>query len=164
MNMVKFAAVATAIALAGAPAVAKEEKAAAAITLPTPKPGMGQVVLFRPGGMGSAIKCTVRENGKMIGRVSGNRYYVIDAPAGTHTYTTKTEATDTVNVQVEPDETTFVKCKISMGIMVGRPNLSPSNEEEWAKSAPKMKPMEAEKIAAEIAKDESELAAKGGAN
>jgi len=164
MNMVKFAAVATAIALAGAPAVAKEEKAAAAITLPTPKPGMGQVVLFRPGGMGSAIKCTVRENGKMIGRVSGNRYYVIDAPAGTHTYTTKTEATDTVNVQVEPDETTYVKCKISMGIMVGRPNLSPSNEEEWAKSAPKMKPMEAEKIAAEIAKDESELAAKGGAN
>ena len=164
MNMVKFAAVATAIALAGAPAVAKEEKATAAIALPTPKPGMGQVVLFRPGGMGSAIKCTVRENGKMIGRVSGNRYYVIDAPAGTHTYTTKTEATDTVNVQVEPDETTFVKCKISMGIMVGRPNLSPSNEEEWAKSAPKMKPMEAEKIAAEIAKDESELAAKGGAN
>ena len=164
MNMVKFAAVATAIALAGAPAVAKEEKAAAAITLPAPKPGMGQVVLFRPGGMGSAIKCTVRENGKMIGRVSGNRYYVIDAPAGTHTYTTKTEATDTVNVQVEPDETTYVKCKISMGIMVGRPNLSPSNEEEWAKSAPKMKPMEAEKIAAEIAKDESELAAKGGAN
>ena len=164
MNMVKFAAVATAIALAGAPAVAKEEKATAAIALPTPKPGMGQVVLFRPGGMGSAIKCTVRENGKMIGRVSGNRYYVIDAPAGTHTYTTKTEATDTVNVQVEPDETTYVKCKISMGIMVGRPNLSPSNEEEWAKSAPKMKPMEAEKIAAEIAKDESELAAKGGAN
>jgi hypothetical protein len=164
MNIVKFAAVATAIALVGTPAVAKEEKAATAITLPTPKPGMGQVVLFRPGGMGSAIKCTVREDGKMIGRVSGNRYYVIDAPAGTHTYTTKTEATDTINVQVEPDETTFVKCKIAMGIMVGRPNLSPSTEEEWTKSAPKMKPMEVEKIAAEIAKDEAERAASAGAN
>jgi hypothetical protein len=114
--------------------------------------------------MGSAVKCTIREGGKMVGRVSGNRYWVVDAPAGTHTFTTKSEATDTVNVQVEPDETTFVKCKISMGIMVGRPNLSPSNEEEWTKSMPKMKPMEAEKIAAEMAKDESELAAKGSAN
>jgi len=165
MNYVKFAALAFGIALAGAPAMAKDNaKAAAAVALPKPKPGMGQVVLFRPGGMGGAVKCTVREDGKMVGRVSGNRFYVIDAPAGTHTYTTKTESTDTVNVQVEPDETTFVKCKISMGIMVGRPNLSPSTEEEWLKSAPKMKPMEAEKIAAEISKDDSERAAKGSAN
>ena len=165
MNYVKFAALAFGIALAGAPAMAKDNaKAAAAVALPKPKPGMGQVVLFRPGGMGGAVKCTVREDGKMVGRVSGNRFYVIDAPAGTHTYTTKTESTDTVNVQVEPDETTFVKCKISMGIMVGRPNLSPSTEEEWLKSAPKMKPMEAEKIAAEISKDDSERTAKGSAN
>jgi uncharacterized protein DUF2846 len=165
MNYVKFAALAFGIALAGAPAMAKDNpKAGAAVVLPKPKPGMGQVVLFRPGGMGGAVKCTVREDGKMVGRVSGNRFYVIDAPAGTHTYTTKTESTDTVNVQVEPDETTFVKCKISMGIMVGRPNLSPSTEEEWLKSAPKMKPMEAEKIAAEISKDDSERAAKGSAN
>ena len=165
MNYVKFAALAFGIALAGAPAMAKDNaKAGAAIVLPKPKPGMGQVVLFRPGGMGGAVKCTVREDGKMVGRVSGNRFYVIDAPAGTHTYTTKTESTDTVNVQVEPDETTFVKCKISMGIMVGRPNLSPSTEEEWLKSAPKMKPMEAEKIAAEISKDDSERAAKDSAN
>ena len=144
--------------------MAKDEAAGAAIVLPKPKPGMGQVVLFRPGGMGSAVKCTVREDGKMVGRVSGNRYYILDVPAGTHTYTTKTEATDTVNVQAEPDETTFVKCKIAMGVMVGRPNLSPSTEEEWLKYSPKMKPMEAEKIAAEISKDESERAAKGGAN
>ena len=165
MNIVKIAMAASSIALLGAPAMAKDdEKAATAITLPTPKPGMGQIVFFRPGGMGSAIMSTIREDGQMIARVSGNRYYVVDAPAGTHTYTTKTEATDTVNVQVEPDETTFVKCKIAMGIMVGRPNLSPSNEDEWMKSAAKMKPMEAEKIAAEIAKDASELAAKGSAN
>jgi hypothetical protein len=165
MKIVKYAMAATAIALVGAPAMAKgDEKAPTAITLPAPKPGMGQIVFFRPGGMGSAVKCTIREGGKMVGRVSGNRYWVVDAAAGTHTFTTKSEATDTVNVQVEPDETTYVKCKISMGIMVGRPNLSPSNEEEWTKSMPKMKPMEAEKIAAEMAKDESELAAKGSAN
>ena len=99
-----------------------------AIVLPTPKPGKGQVVFFRPGGMGGAIKCTVRENGKMVGARRRNRYYVIDAEPGVHTFTAKSEATDAVTVQVEPDETSFVKCKIAMGMMVGRPNLSPATE------------------------------------
>lgn len=163
MKLIYSAALAAAVTLAAAPATAKDEPALAAIELPKPKPGMGQVVLFRPGGMGSAVKCTVRENGKMVGRVSGNRYYVIDAEPGAHSYTAKSEATDTVNVQVEPDETTYVKCKIAMGVMVGRPNLSPSNEEEWLKAAPKAKPMEADKIAAEIAEDNAKLAAKSAA-
>ena len=129
-----------------------------AITLPAPKAGTGQIVFYRPGGMGSAIKCTVRENGKMVGRVSGNRYYVIDAEPGVHTFTAKSEATDTVTVQVEPDETAFVKCKIAMGLMVGRPNLSPSTDLEFANEA-KLEPMDAAKIAEEIAKDESKSAA-----
>jgi hypothetical protein len=51
-----------------------------------------------------------------------------------------------------------------MGIMVGRPNLSPSTEEEFLKSAAKMKPMEGEKIAKEIEKDKAQLAAKGAAD
>ena len=164
MNYVKFAALAFGIALAGAPAMAKDNaKAAAAVALPKPKPGMGQVVLFRPGGMGGAVKCTVREDGKMVGRVSGNRFYVIDAPAGTHTYTTKTESTDTVNVQVEPDETTFVKCKISMGIMVGRPNLSPATENDFVGER-KLEAMDAAKIAEEIASDQVKGAAASGAS
>ncbi len=161
MKVLNCAVLAAAMIVSAAPAVAKDA-APAAVSLPKPKPGMGQVVLFRPGGMGSAIKCTVRENGKMLGRVSGNRYYVIDVEPGAHSFTAKSEATDTVNVQVEPDETTFVKCKIAMGVMVGRPNLSPSNEEEWLKAAPKAKPMEADKIAAEIAEDNAKLSAKAG--
>ena len=147
-----------ALAASPAPALAKKKEAKVAITLPAPKSGKGQIVFYRPGGMGSAIKCTVRENGKMVGRVSGNRYYVIDAEPGVHTFTAKSEATDTVTVQVEPDETAFVKCKIAMGLMVGRPNLSPSTDLEFANEA-KLEPMDAAKIAEEIAKDESKSAA-----
>lgn len=161
MKLLPAVALAAAMIFSVAPAAAKD--APGAITLPKPKPGMGQVVLFRPGGMGSAVKCTVRENGKMVGRVSGNRYYVIDAEPGAHSFTAKSEATDTVTVQVESDETTYVKCKIAMGVMVGRPNLSPSTEEEWLKASAKAKPMEADKIAAEIAEDNAKLAAKATA-
>ena len=135
------------------------EAAAAAITLPTPKPGKGQVVFFRPSAMGFAIKCTVRENGAMVGRVGAGTYYVVDAEPGLHNFTAKSEATDTVAVQVEPDETSFVKCNIAMGLMVGRPNLSPATEAEFA-SAKKIKPMDTAKIAAEIEKDRAQLAAK----
>jgi hypothetical protein len=128
-------------------------KPGAAPAIPSPKPGMGQVVFFRPGGMGALIKCTVREDGKMVARVSPNRYYVVDMKPGVHTFTAKSEATDAVTVQVEPDETSFVKCKIGMGIGVGRPNLSPSTEQEFAGKAGKVKPMDVAKLKAEIAKE-----------
>lgn len=137
---------------------AKSKDAKIAIVLPTPKTGKGQVVFFRPGGMGGAVKCTVRENGKMVGRVGANRYYVIDAEPGVHTFTAKSEATDAVTVQVESDETSFVKCKIAMGMMVGRPNLSPATELDFAKVT-KAEPMDSVKIAAEIAKDDNKRAA-----
>jgi microcystin-dependent protein len=144
----------------GAPAMlsAKSSETKTAIVLPTPKPGKGQVVFFRPGGMGSAIKCTVRENGQMVGRVGPNRYYVIDAEPGVHTYTAKSEATDAVTVQVEPDETAFVRCKIAMGMMVGRPNLSPATDLDFA-GVKKVEPMDVAKIAAEIAEDKAKAPA-----
>lgn len=153
-----------ALALQAGPALAKDDKAEVAATttaLPKPTAGKGQVVFYRPSSMGFAIKCTVRENGAMVGRVGAGKYYVIEVEPGLHNFTAKTEKTDAVAVQVEPDETSYVKCGISMGIMVGRPNLSPGSEEDFGKSAAKMKPMEAEKIAAEIEKDRAELAAKG---
>jgi hypothetical protein len=141
-------------------ASAKSHKEKAAIVIPAPKPGKGQVVFFRPGGMGSAIKCTIREDGKMVGRVGSKRYYVIDAEPGVHTYTAKSEATDAVTVQVEPDETSFVKCKIAMGMMVGRPNLSPAVELDFSTET-KIEPMDAAKVAAEIAEDQAKRTAAG---
>jgi hypothetical protein len=156
------------LALQPGTALAKDDKAAdaTAATLPTPAAGKGQIVVFRPSSMGFAIKCTVRENGAMIGRVGAGKYYVVEVDPGLHNLTAKTEKTDTVAVQVEPDERSYVKCGITMGVMVGRPNLSPSTEEEFLKSAGKMSAMDSAKIAAEIEKDKAKLAsaAKEGAN
>ena len=140
---------------AGAQAAA-DVKVAPAIAAPAP--GKGQVVFYRPGGIGPLIRCTVRENGKMIARVGNGKYYVMPTEPGAHAYTAKTESTDTVRVEVEPDETTYVKCKISMGIMAGRPNLSPSDAAEYAKLGKKLKPVDAADMAADIAKDEAKVA------
>lgn len=155
------------LALAGLalPAVAHaadDGKTAPAIAAPAP--GKGQVVFYRPGGIGPLIRCTVRENGKMIARVGNGKYYVMAAEPGAHSYTAKTEATDTVRVEVEPDETTYVKCKISMGIVAGRPNLSPSSAEEYAKLGKKLKPQDSADLAEDIAKDEAKQAQAPTAN
>lgn len=144
-----------------APAVAGDDAkpAKAAVTIPAPAAGMGQVVFWRPGKfVGSAIRCTVREDGKMIGRAGNGKYFVYPATPGPHRFTTKTEATDTLNVEVEPDETTYVKCAIGMGVMAGRPNLSPSTAEEFDKVAHKIKPVDGEEMAKDIAEDEKDRA------
>ena len=147
--------------LTAVPAIAAD-KAPAVISAPAA--GTGQVVFFRPGKfVGSAIRCTVREDGKMIGRAGNGNYFVFPATPGAHRFTTKTEATDTLNIEVEPDETTYVKCAIGMGVMAGRPNLSPATAEDFGKVAHKIKPADAEEMAKDIAKDETERAAKGAA-
>ena len=128
----------------------------AAPAIAAPAPGMGQVVVWRPSKfVGSGIRCTVREDGKMVGRAGNGRYFAIPATPGAHRFTTKTEATDTLNVEVEPDETTYVKCTIGMGVVAGRPNLSPSTAEEFAQAGGKLKLQDPEEMAKDIAEDQA---------
>ena len=159
-----FLTAATAAVTASSAIAATPETGA---VIAAPAPGMGQVVVFRPSKfVGSAIRCTVREEGKMVGRAGNGKYFVIPANPGAHRFTTKTEATDTLNLEVEPDETTFVKCSIGMGLMAGRPNLSPATAEDFAKVAHKIKPVDAEDMAKDIAEDDADRAkaAAGAAN
>jgi len=151
-------ALAAATALTAAPAIAGDKPGAA---IAAPAAGTGQIVVFRPSKfVGSAIRCTVREDGKMVGRAGNGKYFVIPATPGAHRLTTKTEATDTLNVEVEPDETTYVKCSIGMGVMAGRPNLSPASAEDFAKVAHKIKAGDVQDMAKDIAEDDAERAAK----
>jgi hypothetical protein len=131
----------------------------AAVVIPTPPAGQSQVVFWRPGAMGMAISCNIRENGKMLGTTNNGRYWVLTTTPGVHKFTTKSEATDELTVQTEADETTYVKCKIAAGIMAGRPNLSPSTKEEFEAKAPKLKLSDPEKMARAVAGDDAKRAA-----
>lgn len=129
------------------------------IALAEPSPGAGQIVFFRPAAfVGAAVRCTVRENGKMIVRIRPRRYFIAPAEPGTHVFTATTEATDTLTTEVAPNATAYVKCTIRMGILIGRPNLSASSTSEFTKMSAGLKPEDSKKIAAEIAADEAERA------
>ena len=67
--------------------------------------------------------------------MKSGKYFVISADPGKHEYFTEGEAKDRLNLEVEDGETYFVKCKIGMGIMAGRANLSPSDRGTFAGKA-----------------------------
>lgn len=155
-----IAAVCAATSQLAPSALAAADAPAAPVVIAPPAKGEGQVVFFRPSAMGMAISCNIREDGKMLGTTNNGRYWVLQTTPGVHKYTTKSEAVDTVNVNVESDETTYIKCKIAAGIMAGRPNLSPSSKEEFDGKSAKMKLGDPEKMAKAIANDAEKMAAK----
>lgn len=108
--------------------------------IPPPPEGKGQVIFFRKGGfVGSAISCAVHENGEKLSRLPPARYHVHIAEPGIHSYSVKSEAEDVLRMEIEPGETYFAKCAITMGIMAGRPNLSPSDLPTFSGMLPKLK-------------------------
>lgn len=144
-----FAAVAQDSAPAGEEAAAPAEPAAAqpaeATALPTgiqpPAEGMGQIVFFRPSKMlGAALGFIVREGETELGKLRNATYFVAQVAPGAHAYVVHSEAKDVLNIEVEAGETYFVTGTLGMGIVAGRPNLSPSTQEAFEAVAKKLKP------------------------
>ncbi|MDO7840977.1 hypothetical protein [Sphingomonas immobilis] len=105
-------------------------------TIGKPEAGKGLIVFWRPGTLvGAALGCTVHEGDKVLARLGSGKYYTVTAEPGKHVYNTEGEVKDVLNMEIEPDETYFVKCKIGMGIMAGRPNVAPSDAAEFGKKA-----------------------------
>lgn len=101
-------------------------------TLPAPPEGQGQIIFWRSGsGMGVAMGCGVNMGSERISALGVGKYFILNLPPGAHEFNAKSEAKDVLNLEVEPGGTHYVKCTISMGVMVGRPNLSPSSAEEF---------------------------------
>lgn len=135
MTMLRnFALAAAALtAVSTVPASADDKTPPTPIAIPAPPAGKGQIVFFRPGGMGFAVGCSVNENGKKISSLGAGRYFVMTATPGKHDYTAKSEAKDTLTLNVEDGETQYATCKIKMGIIVGRPDIRPSTEADFRK-------------------------------
>lgn len=56
---------------------------------------------------------------------------VVDLEPGIHEFSVKVETTDHLRMELEPDETYFVQCVMTFGILRARPDLRPSTSEEF---------------------------------
>lgn len=99
-----------------------------------------QIVFFRPNKFaGGAIGFKVREGALELGKLRSGNYFIHLAEPGTHEYTVHSEAKDVLTLEVEEGETYFVQGTITMGVLAGRPNLSPSDEATFNGMADKLK-------------------------
>lgn len=102
-------------------------------TLPPIGDGKGRIIFWRSGTMmGGAIGCGVNIGTERISAMGAGKYFILDLAPGAYEFNAKSEAKDVLNTEVEAGETSYIKCTIRMGMMVGRPNLSPSTAEEFA--------------------------------
>jgi hypothetical protein len=150
----------SALGMLAAPAAAQDNAAPAAADtakadrvapeIAAPPAGMGQVVFYRPSSMGALISCRVNEGDKVINKLPPGKYFVLQTTPGVHEYSVHSEAKDVLRVNVEEGETAYARCNISMGFMVGRPNLSTQDRADFDKRGKKLKLQEAF-----VAKDET---------
>lgn len=153
----------TAFALAAAAPIAMTASAPAAFAMdddkpafeiPTPPDGKGQIVFYRTGGLsGAAIGCGVFEadGTEKLSSLGGGRYFVLISEPGERSFKAKSiESKDILTLEVEPDETQFVRCKIKMGFLSGRPNISPSSEKEFRKKYKKAKLVDSDDMSDEL--------------
>jgi hypothetical protein len=125
---------------AASAAPAGELNATVQAAIGAPEAGKAQVVFFRPSKfVGGAVKFKVREGEVELGKLGSGRYFVANLEPGAHVFTVHSEAKDVTNVELEAGETYFMAGSISMGVMVGRPNLAPSDAAAFEAALKKLK-------------------------
>jgi hypothetical protein len=124
----------------GAAATASASTDPALMAIGTPEKGKALVVFFRPGKfIGSAIGFKVREGETELGKLRNAKYFTIQVEPGKHVYAVHSEAEDLTTMEAEADETYFFSGELNMGVVAGRPNLSPSSFEAFKAAFPKLK-------------------------
>ncbi len=131
--------------LAASPALAQDAAdhtpEGSQVRIPAPPPGMGQIVFYRTGSMmGMAMGCQVNEgegtpDEAKVSSLGSGRYFILQTTPGTHEFWVRNERRDALNLLVEEGETQYVRCKIKMGIMSGRPDIRPSDTAEFVEGS-----------------------------
>ncbi|SFL32765.1 DUF2846 domain-containing protein [Lysobacter sp. cf310] len=105
-----------------------------------PPQGKGQIVFFRPSKLvGAAVGFKVREGETELGKLRNGKYFVHVAEPGTHEYRVHGETKDVLTMEIEAGETYYVQGTLGMGIIAGRPNLSPTDAAAFDALAKKLK-------------------------
>jgi hypothetical protein len=73
---------------------------------------------------GGGIRYAITENGTKVGVLKNGTFFVVYATPGAHTYTARTEITETVSLDVKAGETYYVRGSVGLGVFAGRPRLA----------------------------------------
>lgn len=109
-----------AVAQDAAPAVTTSTQIAPVTTSPA-GPAMGKIIMYRQGAiMGMGLGCPIRYKGVELVELGRNKYAEWPVPAGSYILANKTSSVD---VNVMPGQTKYVRCVIKPGMLTGRADL-----------------------------------------
>lgn len=92
--------------------------------LQTPNENEAIIYYYRPSRfLGCGVYYDIKENGKKVTTLYDGGYYPYRTTAGNKFVSAKTEAAEQISFLVENGKTYFVRGKVHMGIMIGRPSL-----------------------------------------
>jgi hypothetical protein len=103
-----------------------------ALAEPVPADGgkSGTIIIYRRGSVvGAALGCPVRYEGSDLVELGRSKAFIWQVSPGRHILGNKTSS---VEVNVEPGETRYVRCQIKSGFMTGRADLQIVDGTEYA--------------------------------
>lgn len=93
-------------------------------SIPALDPEQGRIFFYRPSSIGAAIQPNILVNGSVVGEMVPLGFFYVDRSPGNYVVTASTESEATLQLMLQANQTQYVKGSISIGILVGRPNLT----------------------------------------
>ncbi len=86
--------------------------------------------IFRNEGMGAGVKMDVLIDGAPVGQTAAHTFIYKEVAPGKHSITSKSENTDTIEIDAKPGTLTYVWQEVKMGVLYARTKLSVVSEAE----------------------------------
>ena len=100
-----------------------DEKQDAALKAFTIAPNKSGVFIYRNETVGTAIKMDVALDGLPIGQTAAKTYLYKEVTPGKHTVTSKSENTDSIDIDAKPGTLIYVWQEVKLGLMYARTKL-----------------------------------------
>jgi hypothetical protein len=84
----------------------------------------GRIFFYRPSVIGAAVQPNILLNGTIVGEMVPKGFFFVDRTPGQYVVSAKTESEATLQLTLLANQTQYVKGGISIGIFVGRPDLT----------------------------------------
>lgn len=123
--------VAAVVAFAGCASVPMGDKAMdASLKRFEAKPGVAGLYIYRNETFGASLRMDVDVDGTHVGQTAAKTYLYREVAPGKHTVTSRSENTDTVEIDTVAGKLYFIWQEVKMGLLYARTKLSVMGEAE----------------------------------
>jgi Protein of unknown function (DUF2846) len=88
-------------------------------SFPALAPDNGRIYFYRIAELGAAVQPDVKLNGEVVGTAKPEGFFYVDRPPGNYTVETSTEVKRQLSLELDKNQTRYVRLNISLGFFVG---------------------------------------------